>query len=213
MGTLHVYAKLKPKEPQAVMKILLVSDKEDSYIWDYFDRERFRDIDMMISCGDLAAEYLSFLVTMIKAPLFYVPGNHNGGYLQNPPQGCESIDGRLVTYKGVRLLGLGGSYKYSHKEFQYTEKEMKKRAAKLKWKIRRQKGFDILVSHAPAHGIGDGEDICHRGFKTFLELMDEHSPKYLIHGHQHLSYGRQPRVHRYKDTRVVNAYGYHILEY
>lgn len=195
------------------MKILLVSDKEDSYIWDYFDRERFSDIEMMISCGDLKAEYLSFLVTMIKAPLFYVPGNHNRSYLKNPPQGCESIDDRLVTYKGIRILGLGGSHMYSHKEFQYTEKEMAKRASKLKWKIRRHKGFDILVSHAPAYGIGDGEDVCHRGFKTFIELMDKYSPKYMVHGHQHLVYGRQPRIHQYKNTQVINAYGYYILEY
>ena len=35
------------------MKLLLVSDKEESYIWDHFDMERFKDIDFILSCGDL----------------------------------------------------------------------------------------------------------------------------------------------------------------
>ncbi len=42
------------------MNILVVSDEGNSYIWDYFDKNRFEDIDLMISCGDLKAEYLSF---------------------------------------------------------------------------------------------------------------------------------------------------------
>ena len=47
------------------MKILVVSDIESKFIWDHFDPERFRDVKMIISCGDLSARYLSFLVTMI----------------------------------------------------------------------------------------------------------------------------------------------------
>lgn len=195
------------------MKLLLVSDREEPYIWDYFDRERFSDIEMIISCGDVRAEYLSFLVTMIKAPLFYVPGNHNESYIESPPEGCISIDGHLTVYRGIRLLGLGGSHCYSNKEFQYTEKQMERRIRSLKWKIWRHNGFDILVTHAPAYGVGDGQDLCHRGFSSFIKLLDSYSPKYFFHGHQHLNYNLQPRVTRYKDTTVVNAYGYYILEY
>jgi Icc-related predicted phosphoesterase len=195
------------------MKLLLVSDREEPYIWDYFDRERFSDIEMIISCGDVKAEYLSFLVTMIKAPLFYVPGNHNESYMKNPPEGCISIDGRLAVYRGIRLLGLGGSHCYNNKEFQYTEKQMEKRIRGLKWKIWKHNGFDILVTHAPASGVGDGQDLCHRGFSSFIKLLDSYSPKYFFHGHQHLNYNLQPRVTRYKDTTIVNAYGYYILEY
>lgn len=195
------------------MKILLVSDKEVSYIWDHFDPERFKDIEMIISCGDLESDYLSFLVTMIKAPLFYVPGNHNSAYLKKPPEGCTSIDDRLIAYKGIRLLGLGGSYCYSCGEFQYTEKQMKRRISKLKFKLWQNKGFDILVSHAPAYQLGDGSDLCHKGFESFRDLLDRYSPRYFVHGHQHLTYNIQPRVTRYKNTTVVNAYGYYILDF
>lgn len=195
------------------MKILLVSDSEEPYIWDYFDRERFGDIELVLSCGDLKSEYLSFLVTMINAPLFYVHGNHDRSYIKKPPEGCESIDGKLVTYNGIRLLGLGGSFCYSGEEFQYTEKEMEKRVKKLRIPLWKSKGFDILVTHAPAFGLGDGTDLCHTGFKTFNTLMDKYSPKYFLHGHQHLNYGQQQRIRQYASTTVINGYGYHILEY
>src|SRR5689334_4887309 len=107
------------------MKLLLVSDKEDKYIWDHFDPERFKDIDFIISCGDLKAEYLSFLVTMVNKPLFYVPGNHDKRYDVNPPEGCISLDGKYIEHMGLRIVGLGGSMCYNNGPHQYTEKEMK----------------------------------------------------------------------------------------
>jgi Icc-related predicted phosphoesterase len=90
---------------------------------------------------------------------------------------------------------------------------MSKRVSKLKRKIKKNKGFDILVSHSPAYQLNDGEDLCHRGFKVFRELIDEYSPKYFFHGHQHLNYGRQKRSIRYKNTLIINGYGYYILDY
>lgn len=195
------------------MKILLVADKEDEYIWDYFDRERFKDIELIISCGDLKAEYLSFLVTMIKAPLLYVPGNHNESYLKYPPEGCVSIDGVIDRFSGIRILGLGGSQKYNKGTFQYTDSQMDRKIMFLKPKIWWNKGIDIVVAHSAAYGMGDGKDLCHQGFKGFIKLMDEYSPKYFIHGHQHLTYGNIPRISTYKNTTIINAYKYYILDY
>lgn len=195
------------------MKILVVGDKESPYIWDYFDRDRFNDIDLMLSSGDLKPEYLSFLVTMIKAPLFYVHGNHDSNYIKKEPLGCINIDDRIEVYNNIRILGLGGSQTYNYGPFQYTEKEMHVRIKKLKRTIKKNKGFDILLSHAPAFGLGDGGDLCHRGFKIFIDLLEQYQPKYFIHGHQHLNYGRQKRFLNYKETAIINAYGYHIFEY
>jgi Icc-related predicted phosphoesterase len=195
------------------MKILLVSDLESPYIWDHFEPERFRDIGLTISCGDLKAEYLSFLVTMINAPLFYVHGNHDGNYMQCPPEGCDCIDGKLVMYNGIRILGLGGSKRYNPGEFQYTDGEMEKRIRKLTSRILMNRGFDILVSHAGGLGIGDDTDLCHEGFKSFNKILDKYSPPYFIHGHVHMDYGKKERIVRYRDTTVINAYGYYILEY
>ena len=53
------------------MHILAVADRRHRALYDYFDQERWRDIDLVISCGDIDATYLSFLVTVIPRPLLY----------------------------------------------------------------------------------------------------------------------------------------------
>ncbi|BBH20433.1 serine/threonine protein phosphatase [Paenibacillus baekrokdamisoli] len=194
------------------MRILVISDEESKYIWDHFEPKKFKDINIIISCGDLKAEYLSFLVSMINAPLFYVHGNHDTKYKSDPPEGCESIEDRIVTYNGIRILGLGGSYRYSPGEYQFSERQMSWRITKLKLRLWLSNGVDILVTHAPAYRIGDGDDLCHRGFECFIEFMNQYNPRYLLHGHQHLNYGRNQRIHHYKKTEIINAFGYHIIE-
>jgi Icc-related predicted phosphoesterase len=195
------------------VKILVVSDKESSYIWDHFDKKRFEGIDLIISCGDLKAEYLSFLVTMINAPLFYVHGNHDRSYKTNPPEGCTCIDDKIVVFNGVRILGIGGSPLYNGKEFQYTEKQMEKRVQRLTPKIWWYGGFDILVTHTPAFGLGDAPDVVHTGFRVFRKLLDKYKPKYFLHGHQHLNYANGTRIINYNETTIINGYRYHIFDY
>ena len=91
------------------MKLLLLSDVESPYLWDYYRPGRLAEYDLMLSCGDLKASYLSFLVTMGRSRLLYVRGNHDANYRTNPPEGCECIEDKLVTVNGLRILGLGGS--------------------------------------------------------------------------------------------------------
>ncbi|MBR5094957.1 MAG: metallophosphoesterase, partial [Oscillospiraceae bacterium] len=71
------------------MKILLISDIESPYYWDYYTPGKLDGIDLILSAGDLKADYLSFLVTMGRAPLLYVHGNHDGSYERFPPEGCD----------------------------------------------------------------------------------------------------------------------------
>jgi len=198
------------------MKILAVSDIEDKFIWDYFDHEKFKDVDLIISCGDLKAEYLEFLVTMIPAPLLYVHGNHDERYAVKPPEGCINIDGEMYIFKsGIRIFGLGGSMRYRpEKNHQYTEEEMLKRVKKAKRAVKKAGGFDIFVAHSPAFGIGDGEDRAHIGFKCFIDLMDEYQPQYFLHGHQHAAYNRRmSKKHEYKNTKIINVGPYYMFEY
>lgn len=195
------------------MKILLIADEESPYFWDHFQRGRLDGIDLILSCGDLKADYLSFLVTMGHAPVLYVHGNHDLGYEQFPPEGCDCIDDKLVTVNGVRILGLGGCPKYNKQPLQYTERQMERRIRRLRGKLRRSGGVDIVVTHAPPRGVGDAEDRAHMGFKAFLPLLDRYRPRYLVHGHVHMRYGTgNPRVRQYGDTSVINACGYYILE-
>ena len=186
------------------MNILLISDVEDPALWDYYRPGRLAEYDMILSAGDLKAEYLSFLVTMANIPVLYVHGNHNDSYDRFPPEGCECIEDRIVNVNGVRILGLGGSAVYSGGKYQYTERQMKRRIARLKGKVRRMGGVDIVLTHCPPKGIGDADDYAHRGFEAFLPMLDKWKPKALVHGHVHMMYGISREL-RYGDTRIINA--------
>ena len=195
------------------MKILTVSDEECAALWDYYVPGRLKGYDLILSCGDLKAEYLSFLVTMGKAPVLYVAGNHDTGYEKNPPEGCDCIDDHFVIYNGIRILGLGGCRKYHPGPHQYTEKQMRRRIRRLKYQLWRNKGVDIVVTHAAPEGLGDAEDPAHWGFASLRELLDRYHPTYLVHGHVHMAYGNEiPRELEYNGTRVINAYERYVIE-
>ena len=190
------------------MKILVIADEESRSLWDYFSPAKLEGIDMIISCGDLKANYLQFLVTFGNCPLLYVRGNHDTGYAMNPPDGCVCIEDKIFNYKGMRIAGLGGSMKYKYSPDMYTEKEMRARVRRLRRKIRFTGGIDILVTHAPAKGYGDMQDLPHRGFECFNDLLMKYKPLYMLHGHVHKTYGAgfiRERSHP-SGTLIVNAY-------
>ena len=195
------------------MKILVVSDYESPSLWDYFSKEKVRDVDLIISCGDLKAVYLEFLVTMVNKPLLYVRGNHDEHYHIQAPEGCDCIEDTLIEYHGIRIGGLGGSMRYRDGTDQYTEKEMQKRVRKLKKKIRKAGGIDILVTHAPVYGYGDMEDLPHRGFCAFEDIIQTYHPRYLLYGHVHQTYGHFLRMIEYDaHTSLINGYEYCFIE-
>ena len=196
------------------MKILAVSDEECAAFWDYYMPGRLDGYDLILACGDLKASYLTFLVTMSHARLLYVHGNHDVTYPSNPPEGCENIDGHLVVFNGVRILGLGGCLWYHPGPYQYTEREMKARIRKVQRAIRKAGGVDIVITHAPPRGLGDMDDPAHRGFECFRELIDQYHPKYLLHGHTHLRYSHSAeREVVSEDTRVINVTERYVLDY
>jgi len=195
------------------LKILVLADAADKMLWDYLNRDLLEGVELVLACGDLPAAYLSFLTCFTDAPVLYVHGNHDQNYEKKPPEGCICVEDDIYVYKGVRILGLGGSMRYRYGDHMYTEREMKARIRRLWLKLMRRKGFDILVSHAPAQGLGDQQDLPHRGFKCFLKLMDKYSPKYMVHGHVHPEYGLDfKRERTYGNTKVVNAYKRYFIE-
>ena len=195
------------------MKILAIADEESPALWDHYMPGRLDGYDLILSCGDLKADYLTFLVTMGHARLLYVQGNHDGSYEVKAPEGCDCIDDQLVVYNGVRILGLGGCLRYHDGPYQYTEKEMRRRISKLRFALRRAGGVDIVITHAPPRGLGDREDPAHMGFEALRDLIDRWHPSYLLHGHVHLRYDHSlPREQVYGGTRIINASERFVLE-
>ena len=195
------------------MKILALADIESEFLWDYFDKDYVKDIDLILSCGDLKASYLSFMATMCKAPVLYVHGNHDGRYQISPPEGCICVEDQIYNFNGIRILGLGGSMCYNLGPHQYSEEQMKKRVSKMRLKLLKNHGFDILLTHAPAAGCGDAQDHAHCGFETFCNLLHRYQPSHMVHGHVHANYGRQfKREREFEHTKVINAYEKYIFE-
>ena len=206
------------------MKILAISDRVVEGIYSAQIRERFGDVDMVLSCGDLPYSYLEYIVSMLNVPCFYVHGNHDtpeymsSGDVLTKPGGWINLDGRTVTACGVVLGGLEGSMRYKPRApFQYTESEMVTKVWRMVPalavnRVSRGRYLDILITHAPPLGIHDGQDSCHRGFKVLLSFMTHFRPRYLLHGHKHI-YGPEPWRTRYLDTEVVNVYPFRVIRW
>jgi uncharacterized protein len=205
------------------MKILTISDTVDPLV--YSDRivDRFGDVDVILSCGDLPAHYLDYIVSMLNKPLYYVFGNHapqpiTPGGEPEGPAGCENVDNRVVNYQGLLVAGFEGSMRYNRNaRYQYTDSEMcwkiLKLAPRLAWnKLRHGRHVDIMIAHAPPLGIHDEGDLCHRGFGSFVCFLDRYRPVYMIHGHIHLRLPSQKNCTVYKSTTIINTYGHQVIE-
>jgi Icc-related predicted phosphoesterase len=205
------------------VKILAVSDKVVKSIYSDHIRERFADVDMVISCGDLPYSYLEYIVSMLNVPCFFVHGNHDqpehqsNGRVLFEPGGWINLDGQTVRAGDIILAGLEGSIRYKPRgDYQYTDSQIafkirRMMPALLMNRVRYGRYLDILVTHAPPLGIHDGEDHCHRGFKSLLWFMERFKPRYLLHGHKHV-YKPEPCRTGYEDTQVLNVYPFRTFD-
>ena len=197
------------------MKILVLADHESKSLYEYYDADKLKDVELIIACGDLRRDYLDFFATMSHAPVLFVLGNHDYWYKRGQESGCICIEDDIYVYRGIRILGLGGSMQYSPGAAnQYTEEKMAWRIRKLWWKLKFRGGFDILVAHAPARGFHDLEDLPHQGFDCFRRLIEKYKPRMFVHGHVHANYGSGfKRTDMLGSTLVVNAYEHYIIDY
>ncbi|MCI2046261.1 MAG: metallophosphoesterase family protein [Faecalibacterium sp.] len=196
------------------MKILALADEPSKLLWDFDTRKALEGVELILSAGDLPADYLEYLTNFTAAPILYVHGNHDGKTSWHEPGGCFCIEDSVYVWRGLRILGLGGCIRYNlQSTYQYTEKEMAHRIKKLHWQMHWTKGFDILLAHSPARGLNDQEDPAHRGFACFNELLEQYQPGWFVHGHVHLQYNQAlPRICTHGATTVINASERYLFE-
>lgn len=170
-------------------------------------RRRYSDVELIVSCGDMPTVYLEFITSILGVPLFYVRGNHDTGYEEEPPGG-DDLHGRLIEYKGLTFYGLEGSMRYNRSPIQYTEMQMHGMVMSAYPSLTMNKvqrgGLDVLVTHSPPRDIHDGKDLPHRGFKSMLRFMDWYRPRFMLHGHVHTWDRRKQTVTQYNDTCIMN---------
>jgi uncharacterized protein len=205
------------------LKILAVSDVVVDRLYSTQVAEHFRGVDMILGCGDLPFEYLEFLVSLLNAPLLYVPGNHDPQFNPKIPaaraDGCDLLDQHVARVKGLNLAGLGGSIRYKPvPPNQYTQAEMYLRLisflpALLRQRVQTGVGLDIMIAHSPPRGIHDDSDPAHVGFLAFRDFIRIFKPRYFLHGHTLVYKGNLlPPVTHVGTTTVINVYPYRLLE-
>jgi hypothetical protein len=205
------------------MKLLAVSDVEIGFLYSPMIRDRYQDIDLILSCGDLPYFYIEYMISMLNIPCYYVRGNHasereiGAESIRRFPWGAVDLHRRGVEDDtGLLLAGLEGSLRYNRGQHQYTQSEYWGMVLGLVPrflynKVRLGRYLDIFISHAPPWQIHDADDLPHRGIKAFCWLIKVFQPTYFLHGHIHVY--RQDTVTRTMlgNTIVQNVFGYKVL--
>jgi uncharacterized protein len=205
------------------LKILAVSDMVVDRLYSTKVAEHFSDIGMILGCGDLPYDYLEFLVTSMNIPLLYVPGNHDPAYDEKIPAahalGCEYIDLKVRSVKGLNIAGVGGSIRYRPEcPNQYTQSQMYSRISsfipRLLWYLPRHGNIlDIFIAHSPPQGIHDDNDQAHTGFSAFRNFIQTFKPRYFLHGHTMVYKNNiESSITKVGTTTVINVYPYRIIE-
>jgi Icc-related predicted phosphoesterase len=209
------------------MKILAISDVELDLLHNRSITRRFKDVDLIISCGDLADDYLEYVVSMLDRRLYYVQGNHvfqYGGsdphrHSYRDPAGGINLHNRVVrAANGLLMAGIEGSVRYNRAAYQYTQQEMwgfvfQLIPRLLLNRILYGRFLDIFVSHAPPWKIHDKDDLPHQGARAFRWLLETFHPTIHLHGHIHIDQQYEVTETVHHRTRVINVYGYKVIEW
>ncbi len=204
-------------------KILALSDQVVDRIYTLATDSHFRDVDLILGCGDLPYTYLEYLVSILNVPLYYVPGNHDPAY--NPyrslsyAEGGLNLDLKTAHAEGLFIAGFGGCIRYRPDGVnQYTQRQAFFRAYNLiirllSSQIRYGRKLDVLITHSPPFGIHDEESLAHQGLRALNLLIRKAQPRYLIHGHTHFYRNNlEDAVTQTGRTTIMNIFPYKVIE-
>lgn len=208
------------------MKILAVSDIEVDMIYSPLITQRFKDVDLVIGCGDLPYYYLEYIISMLNRPLYYVRGNHaprfqeagTGGDRTNPWGGIDLHKDVTRDHSGLLLAGIEGSLNYNRGHYQYTQAEMWSMVLALAPRLLLNRllygrYLDIFVAHAPPWHIHDKDDLPHQGIKAFRWLIKVFKPALFLHGHIHIYQQYDITETQIGPTRLINTYGFKTMTF
>lgn len=205
------------------MKILAVSDQVVERVYTLAVNGHFKDVELILGCGDLPYTYLEYIVTILSKPLYYVPGNHDPNFnprdVRSRVEGGSNLDLRVVRCNNYLIGGFGGSVRYRPDGTnQYTQTEAFLRAYQmlprlLFNRIRYGRALDILISHSPPFGIHDDNDQAHNGLKALNWLNRIARPRYHLHGHTHFYRNNIEEDESIVDgAKIINVYPYKVVK-
>jgi uncharacterized protein len=205
------------------VKILAVSDEVVDRLYSLCSSGHFRDVELILGCGDLPYPYLENLLTMLNIPLFYVPGNHDPNYNADNHlayvEGGSNLDLKLIRFKKFLIGGFGGSVRYRpNGTNQYSQTEAYLRAFRmaprlLLNRLNYGRSLDILITHSPPFGVHDEETEAHQGLRAINWLLQVAKPRYHFHGHTHFHRRNlSPSETTHDLTKIINVFPYKIID-
>lgn len=194
-----------------MVRVLAVADEVVSSIQNA--RVRELEPDVVLAAGDLPWDYLEFLVDCLDVPVVFVPGNHDPDVLASRPRGAVNLDENVRQVAGLRLAGLGGCVRYNEGSNQYTQRQYERRSRTLLRRERRAPGdgVDVLLTHAPPRGLGDGDDPAHLGIEALHGVLESLTPTWHLHGHIH-PYGQVKGDRQFGPTTIRNVIPWQVIE-
>ncbi len=210
-----------------MVRVLVIADEEAPNL----TVETLRNLrpDLVLSAGDLPWHYVEYVASCVDAPVVFVPGNHdpeieqvrrtrNGTFTTDGmicdgprPHGATNADQLVIEAAGLRIAGLGGCVRYKPGPHQYNQREYVRRARRLLRRAKRGGPVDVLLTHAPPLGLGDGEDKPHEGIEALHTVLERLQPSWHLHGHIH-PYGQRMPDRKVGPTTIRNVIPWRMLD-
>ena len=157
--------------------------------------------DCCILLGDHSANDLYEIVQIIPSYKIYgVLGNHDS-WNKYEEYGITNINGKIIEIKGLKIAGLGGSFKYKDNQNYalYTHEESIQILSNVE-------SADILITHDRPY-VKNNNDMVHDGLKGITQYIYANHVPINIHGHLH-----ENSVEYLKNgTKVISIYGAKII--
>ena len=195
------------------IRLLAVSDEREPAFDNEANRRALGAIDLLVGAGDLEPGYLAFLADAFHVPLLHVRGNHDrgSGWEEGSDKLPEPIDGTWHDVAGLCVAGLSWPLS-NHVHAVHDDGAAWRQVLGSYLRFRRHRP-DVIVSHVPPLGIGDGadEDLYHRGFAGYRWLLRRLKPALWIHGHTTPASVRDWSLDA-NGTKVVNVTGAVLID-
>ena len=182
--------------------LLVIADTHGTLDEDEFKKYiANKQYDICIMLGDHYNRDIDIILRYIdKSKIYGIKGNHDYNYLSD--YGITNINGNIIEIKGVKILGMEGSFKYKSVDFpSFTQKES---ITFLESKPK----VDILVTHDKKFDYEKLKDPAHQGLIGITNYIFKNKIPVHIHGHIHEPYVKK----MINGTTEYSVFGYEIIK-
>lgn len=167
--------------------------------------------EILVICGDIThfgtldqAKYLLSMLSGLRVPLLFVPGNCDPPSLAGVDiEGANCIHGKAVSYDDLTFLGVGGSPPTPFSTpFEMTEEEIMRTLNQASRNLTESCRF-VVVSHTPPYNTELDKTLLghHVGSRSVREFIEEREPVVVFSGHIHEAVGKD----QINNTILVNC--------